>query len=107
MPSPALGILPAASSGIRFVIFKMGLTIIIANAYIVLCKCLIYSKTPAIICKSESKYSVAYNTKSHMLRCDVNQRTGASQQGTDSIIFKLTPSGFILGPCNNHLRELP
>lgn len=68
MPSPALGLLPAASSGIRFVIFKMVLTIIIANAYTVLCKCLICSKTPAIICKSEAK---VFNCIQYKVTCVV------------------------------------
>lgn len=74
MLSPALGLLPAAS---RFVIFQVGLVIIIASTSRVLGKCFICSKTAAIILKCGAK---VFNCLQCKVTCGANQMPRARQQ---------------------------
>ena len=64
--SPAPALLPAASFGTRSVIFKMRLTIIIANMHTVMFKCLLRCKTPAIIFKSRGPSIQLHTVQSHV-----------------------------------------
>lgn len=72
--SPALGLLPAAR---RFVILQVGLMIIIASTYRVLCKCFIRSKTAAIILKCGAEI---LNCTEYKVTRDADQMTRASPQ---------------------------
>lgn len=101
MPSPALGLLPPASSGTRFVIFNRGLTTVIANAHTAPRKCFMGSKTPAVVFQTGAEL---LNCVQHKVTGDINQTTGASPQGADPVTLKLTAPGFAFGPCNHSSR---
>ena len=73
MLSPALGLLPATS---RFVIFQVGLTIIIASTYRVPCECFICSKTAVIILKRGAE---VFNCMEYRVTWGADQKTGVGQ----------------------------